>query len=537
MGNPARLLIIGIDSADYRAMTQWLADGHLPHLAALMSHGQLLRCRSTRPPLSAPAWTTALTGCNPGKHGLYDFLDFSYPDRRPWWSLPRRCPSLWRRLSDAGLRCGVLNVPMTYPAEPINGVMVSGFGAPELTEQAFHPASLRQGLLAAVPGYSVQPTLDPALWPDVDSLIPYAAMRARAAAHLLETNQFDVFMVVFNSLDWAGHGHACRKDGDVLLRVMQAIDGQVGALVARTDWPKTPVLVMSDHGMRCAKRQVNLHKLFVDLGLLRVTERDEGSPPARTASTLIAAWNAAKRVLPARAIAWLRRVGHRQRAAALAAAPRLSVDWEHTIAAPVGAYGCIRLNVVGRDPNGTVAPEDYPAVRQDVIQQLQEVQDPTTGEPLFREVASRDDIYHGPLIESAPDIVLTPNSEDLAFGGATTDADLLVFMRQKALVAPLVPPCGVHADTGILMFSGEAAATARGSQECTLQEVAPTVLHLLGLPVPSYMDGRVLTEQLSGEPAARSVTIVDESLPAPEAAGAAYTSEEEERTPARKKSN
>ncbi len=117
MGNSPSLLLIGIDGADHEMLSKWLRAGELPALGALLGHGCLLRSQSTRPALTAPAWKTIFTGCSPGKHGVYDFLDFGSPERRPWWTLPHAMPSVWERLTAAGKTVTALNVPMTYPAE------------------------------------------------------------------------------------------------------------------------------------------------------------------------------------------------------------------------------------------------------------------------------------------------------------------------------------------------------------------------------------------------------------------------------------
>jgi len=179
--------------------------------------------------------------------------------------------------------------------------------------------------------------------------------------------------------------------------------------------------------------------------------------------------------------------------------PSISVDWEHTIAVPVGPVGAVKLNLRGREPQGSVSPEDYEAVRRDVIQRLREAKDPASGAPLFSQVASRDDVYSGPLIGGAPDIVLVPGPGDLGFGAATTQKDLSICVRQPDLFTRLTTPYGVHRDVGILAITGEAAKASGAPGECSLADLAPTVLHLLGLPAPSYMDGQVLIDHLSGE--------------------------------------
>jgi len=528
MASP-KLLILGLDGTPHALLERWLSAGELPTVARLVSVGRLLPCRSTSPPLSAPAWTSAFTGCNPGKHGIYDFQDYSYPKRRPWWVLPRQAPSIWRRLSEAGLRCCAVNVPLCYPAETINGMMVSGFGAPALNEEAFSPTSLQPDLLAAVPDYRQQPDLDPDAWPGADELIRFAAMRVDAARHLLSHSEFDVLAVFLNSLDWAGHARASTRDEYEagLLRVARGIDEHLSALLELVDRPQTPVIAVSDHGLRWAGRQVNLPKLFTRLGLMQVRwdEAAGGASEAR-ASMLLRGWGIIKRILPPAVTSRLRKAARASREALLSG-PAVVVDRPASTAVPVGGYGAVRMLISGRDPDGAVEPQRAAEVRRGTVRALQEARDPATGDLLFSRVASRDELYHGPAIDDAPDAVLSPLSEDMAFGAATSEAELVLFIQQPGLVTPLIPPCGVHADTGILMISGEGVAAASAPRACSVTDFAPTVLHLLGLPVPSYMDGRALTECLSGDAAARPVQVVDEALPEPEAQVDVYSAEEQ----------
>jgi predicted AlkP superfamily phosphohydrolase/phosphomutase len=539
MPGPHGLLIIGIDGADYHTLTDWLARGRLPHLAALVSHGQLLRCESTRPPLTAPAWTTALTGCNPGKHGTYDFLDFSFPTRRPWWSLPRGRPDLFERLSAVSVSCGALNIPMVYPARESHGVMVSGFGCPCLADDGFHPRSLRRELLAAVPEYAVYPASGCYLGGDPDQLFGFTRTLGRAAAYLLDHYDLDVFMLVFGSLDWAGHAHVGEAEpfDGVPLSVAEAIDDEIGRLVARTDWPKTPVLLVSDHGMRCAERQINLPKLFVDLGLMQVRWADEVPARRRLAtSALISAWRLAKRVLPRGLIRRLRIAGDSVRRELAEDRRTMEIDWERTIAFPLGAYGSIRLGLQGREPGGGVALTDYERVRRQVIEKLRSVIDPESGEPVFGEVLSREQVFSGPLIAGAPDIVVSPRGRDMALGIPALESQLMLFTRQSALVEPMVPRWGVHTQDAVLGISGDVVRGEAPAPDCGLADFAPTVLHLLGLPVPSYMDGRALTECLTEAPARGPGVMTEETLTMAEAPLFRTTLDDEEVLTARLRS-
>lgn len=129
--NKLKLLILGIDGATFTLIRPWIEAGHLPNLARLHNGGTHRDLASTLPPVTSPAWPTFMTGCNPGKHGVFDFIQPTGSNFSLVNASKIRQPTLWRRLSDAGYKVGVLNVPVTYPPQPINGFMVSGILSPK----------------------------------------------------------------------------------------------------------------------------------------------------------------------------------------------------------------------------------------------------------------------------------------------------------------------------------------------------------------------------------------------------------------------
>lgn len=501
MPNPRRLLIIGLDGADFFLLQQWIARGELPNIGELVSRGCLLRAQSTLPPMTAPAWTTIFTGCNPGKHGVFDFYDFNFPHRRPWWHRPVGCPDLFQHLTSAEIACGGLNVPMIYPARAAHGLMVSGFGCPWPVEDAVYPPSARETLFSAVPDYQQSPESEVLLGASPELLIEFPRMRGRAAGALLDRYQFDVFVVVFGAFDWAAHGHVGSPEGfdGLPLTVAKSIDIEIGRLVDRTDWPKTPVILVSDHGMTRADKEVNLLKLFSDLDLLRVKEEKGGSALRRALTqAVLATWRVAKRVLPADTVQNLRAASAVKRSIEQGL-PFVSIDWDRTTAFPAASYGTIRLGIQGRPPGGPVERKEAERVREAVVERLRSACNPSTGEPLFGAVLTADEVYHGPWVQAAPDIVLRPAVRDLILSAPSVGANLFLFLQHPGIVRPLVPSLGTHTMDAIVALSGESINPQGGCGECFLEDVAPTVLQLLGLSIPSYMDGRALLEHLADE--------------------------------------
>src|SRR6185295_10716909 len=155
-----KILVIGLDAATMDLVKPWADRGYLPALARLMSEGSHSPLRSTPNMHSASAWTSILTGLNPGRHGLFVFSDRDFATGKQVFFKggDRTGELISSHLTGQGLTAGFLNVPMTYPArcEP-GGFMVSGLDAPSLNERAFWPADLRSDLLNRFPDYHFSP--------------------------------------------------------------------------------------------------------------------------------------------------------------------------------------------------------------------------------------------------------------------------------------------------------------------------------------------------------------------------------------------
>ncbi|MCI0490943.1 MAG: alkaline phosphatase family protein, partial [Blastocatellia bacterium] len=265
-----RILVIGLDAATMDLIRPWAGEGRLPAIARLMNEGASLELLSTPNMHSASAWTSILTGLNPGRHGLFVFSDRDFATGRQVFFKggDRAGETISSHLARRSLTSGLLNVPMTYPADcRANGFTVSGLDAPSLNERAFCPPELRSELLERVPDYHFTP---PGLGDLMSAGRIEAAISAwmrlieaqtEAARYLLASSPVDFFMTVYTASDWAGHNLWKYFDktrggnesddarfADALLSIYQALDRAIDRLLEYSD-EKTQVYVISDHGM------------------------------------------------------------------------------------------------------------------------------------------------------------------------------------------------------------------------------------------------------------------------------------------------
>jgi predicted AlkP superfamily phosphohydrolase/phosphomutase len=277
-----KVLLIGLDGATFDLLDPWMEAGHLPRLKALRDGGVSGRLLSVVPPLSPPAWTTAVTGVNPGRHGIFDFFRLD-PDSMVAYTetaSSRRVPEVWTLLSESGRRVGVLNVPMTDPPDFAAEFFVAGLPHPDSLGYA-HPPELeerlhREGYRLDRMGEALIEGQEAEL--EAEILDTFRHRRRLALALGDEHPDLDLYWVVFTGTDRMQHffwkfmeeGHPFHapdladRFGYSILDLYREVDEAVGLLVdqakaqAEAQGRPLAVLVVSDHGF---SRDQCLHDL------------------------------------------------------------------------------------------------------------------------------------------------------------------------------------------------------------------------------------------------------------------------------------
>ena len=253
------------------------------------------------------------------------------------------------------------------------------------------------------------------------------------------------------------------------------------------------VLLMSDHGHGPVRNFLYVNNYLAQLGYLKF-KPNIASQVKRIAFQLGLTPRAVYNVLLAVGLGKLRRTLDKRRGGrGLLKRFFLSfadVDWSRTRAYSIGYIGEVHINLRGREPQGIVKPgEEYERVRDDVINRLRELKLPD-GAPLVEHLWKKEEIYHGAHLAEAPDILFLPrNLETIAFGD-------FEFGSNK-VIEPSYGVSSSHRMNGIFVASGAGVKNVGEFTGAQLIDLAPTILHLMGLPVPTDMDGRVLTEALA----------------------------------------
>jgi predicted AlkP superfamily phosphohydrolase/phosphomutase len=481
-----------------------------------MDEGAYGPLRSTIPPMTAPAWTSFMTGKNPGKHGLYDWIyrhDDSY-DISPVTAAHCKEPTLWSILSRAGQRICIVNVPMTFPPMPVNGVLISGLPAPSTQVSITYPPDLLGQIEEEVGEYLLYPDpgqaySDSGVDAFLDVLYRTAESRLRVLDYLRAMEDWGFCMVVLNGTDTVQHamwkfmspdhplhdpGRKSRY-GDAILHYYQYVDTALDRIVADLD-ENTTLLLMSDHGFGPFHKFIHLNNWLRQQGWLQIK---------RTPTTWMKAGLFDLGFTPMGVYDLLMRMGLgalkrevvRGKGQGLLRKMFLSfddVDWQRTTAYALGNVGQIYLNVRGREAQGVVEPgEQYETTRDEIIARLRELRDPHTAEPVVETIYRREEIYRGHNVDRAADIVFVPTRmEYFGFGEYEFGSNRIIESMKRGI-------SGTHRLNGMALLWGSAVSKGTHLQDAQILDVAPTILHLMGQPVPQDMEGRVLIEALLAE--------------------------------------
>lgn len=526
-----RVIIFGLDGATFDLVRPWAAAGYLPTLNSLMQRGVCGDLESTLPPLTAAAWPSFLTGKNPGKHGVFDF--FRRPVGELTFATAQHIDGRWwvEDASAAGLNVGLLNVPMTHPPRPVNGYIVPGTPTPDEAHTTF-PRDLLAAYENELGAYRITPRVVYEPGKDLEfcaALHELIDLQTRYALRLMVDRPTAVFMLHFLATDSAQHAlwkhhdathplhraELAARFGAALRAVFEHVDRSIAQIWAQAA-PDTNVIVMSDHGFGPLHRTVNLNNYFIEQGLLAL--KPDRAVQAR-------AW-AFRRDLDL-ALPWkiMRRLRITSRLGGLSRAARAwsqrklltyaDVDWSRTVAYSWGHIGQVYLNLKGRERHGCVEPGDYLAVRNHVATILESWRD-AAGRPIVDEIIPREAAAHGAHITEGPDL-------HLIMDGYRTQAYPL-FAADGRVFAKRVPgESGSHRRNGLLIACGPDLASAKTITGARLIDLAPTILQLLNVPLPTDYDGRVLTDLLAHSPLIR---YQPERVSPPAAAGDALSREQ-----------
>ncbi len=495
--------LIGIDAACQPVIDRLSETDSIPNLESIIEDGVSAPLESQIPPWTPSAWPSLYTGVNPGKHGVYGFVDFDGYDWEVVTADHVREHTLWELLDEHDRSSVIVNAPVTHPPDEIDGAVVPGFIGPE--NPGTHPKGILEEVREAIGEYRVYPNYSRGddSYTDEEKLDEYctlARMRGEAFRYLADEYEPDFGFVQFQKTDTVFH----EFDGnpDHVQRIYEATDEQIGEILEACD-PKR-VFVASDHGMGPYENyEFRLNEYLRREGYVEATTGGKGMPswnPIRDQlregddrttwepSTVerLAATAAKAGLTPSRAVGVLDRVGlgelarrHAPSGVSRTGAEQVDFPGSRAYMRARTELG-VRINLEGREPEGVVPREEYEEVRDELIELLAGVETPD-GEPVFGEVAPREEYFWGPYTEKAVDVLTVPNDFE----------QFLSAQLRDGLFGPPTEPWN-HKLDGLFVAAGEGIDAEADLMDAHLFDVAPTICSAIGIPYSDRMDGHVL---------------------------------------------
>ncbi|MGQ9721541.1 MAG: alkaline phosphatase family protein [Candidatus Jordarchaeum sp.] len=506
-----RALIIGLDGATWNILLPLVKRGQLPNIGGLMEQGVWGNLQSTYPFTTSPAWKSFSTGKNPGKLGLFSWCSFDIKNLEltVMASDPFRSKEIWDYLGELGLTSGVINLPLLCPPRRIKGFIISGFPMSDSADYTF-PKDLKKTIVEKY-DYKINPsgyTLDPKyqlarkniLVSEVEELIK---KRFEVTKYLIKLYSPDFVHTTIFYTDaiqhffWKEMENKDKRFGGVIKNIWKMIDSEIGKLLEQLE-EDTNVLIMSDHGFAGLKAIFSPNNWFLENGYLNLSIFNILLNRLRLSNKKTS--NIIRQIGLDKIV---RRIISKEKLTDLqqkiippeVSGPKLiwQVDWGATKAICVGECGIFL--------NPELDQKEYETLRTLLIKEIKMIKNPKTGENLMADVKRKEEIYHGEHLELAPDLILIPND-----GYRIYDS-----LMRSSWDYSGNPWSAYHTLQGIFIAYGPDIKNGYWIENATIYDLAPTILHMFNVPIPTSMDGRVLTEifQESSELAKKEVLYRD----------------------------
>jgi predicted AlkP superfamily phosphohydrolase/phosphomutase len=481
-----KVLVIGIDGGTWDLIKPLAEEGKLPTFKNLMRNGAYGNLTSILPIHTIPAWNCMVTGQNPGKLGVFTFMQRENGSYlfRPYFLLKKlERNTIIDLLSENGKKVCCINLPSLHYAYKINGYLVAGWlYYPKL--DFTYPKNLKSELDMITGSYEIDTYQDMDIYhmlgdetedkeDFLKQLRELTEKRTKASEYLFDKQDADFFMVIFTGADRIQHRFW--KDKNEMKEYYQHLDNSIAKFLNKAD-EDTIIMLVSDHGFGPEKNIFNINEWLLEKGFLKLKDSDQRIRKTRKILKKLHLWDLGKRFTPQFLVNYVEAKSHP------ISFMEADIDWSETKAYASTKCGEIYINLKGREPEGTIDPGDeYEKLRNLIIQELKELQ--ISGKGVPAKVFRKEELYFGRYIDQAPDLVI--QLDDNISGISTSIGYGSIFSKGKG---------GNHRINGIFLVYGPCIKRGVEIKDLKIIDIAPTILHIMGLAIPKEADGRVLKE-------------------------------------------
>jgi len=465
-----KVILIGIDGATFKIIDPMINAGQLPVFARLKTEGMWGNLWSNVHPITPSAWTSIFTGLNPGKHGVFDFrkkapnsYEMVFVNARE-----RNGLTLWTLLSKLGFKVAVVNVPVTYPADEVNGLMISGMDAPQKQSGFTYPEDTDAMLGGTLKDYIID--VDGRCDDESDYLGVINRMlesRLKMFEYIIkEMADLNFIFFVFVETDRLQHAfwkyidenqveskstdaQECRS---AIENCYKKIDDFIGKYCMGED--KT-LIIVSDHGFGPLYKDVYLNAWLEQEGFLAFKKKDNSE-----------------------CINFLE-----------------NIDWSKTRVYSCGFFGCIYLKKYRREPEGIVKGGlEEKRLRNEIIKKLRDLKDPEDNRAVVDTVYLKEEIYKGEYVKYAPDLLIKMRDYSYVTRDGYESMSSHIFNTPMAYHDGCIKHSGIHRLDGIFMMKGQGIPKGKQIRGAKLYDIFPTILDRFGYRYKEC-DGRNLIQQ------------------------------------------
>jgi len=510
-----KTIIIGIDGGTWDVILPLIKKGKLSNIAHLMETGVWGNLHSTYPPITIPAWVSCVTGVNPGKLGVFHFMNNVHQNYQGtlFNATEVKVKRIWEILTEMKKKSIIITVPGTYPPLPFDGIMVSSVRPLQSQIVKIYPEDIKEELKRWLNENLLIDLKKIKLTRLTQGNIPKKSffsnlfqihlkvveIQKKIVCNFIQKYKWDFFMVVFPSTDIIQHccWHYYKSSKplpfsisteDPVSKIYMAVDKAVGEIFNCIDPKETSLFVVSDHGFGPLYKMFFVNQWLKDKGWLTLKKRPRWQTKRISLFKIFEKLSLRflNEVLPSQVLQ-LKLPLLKKRQFSLD-----DIDWEKTIAYYAGAG--ININLEGREPKGIVKRKEFDRIMEIIKKELKEIKDPWTGKNIVKYIFRKEEIFQGPYVEKAPDLLFFFSSSEY-LPQEELNHNVFSIVDEKSKIT------GHHFScfNGIFILNSPAIKSDAHLDNAHIMDITPNVLYLMGLPVAEEMDGRVWIEVVKPE--------------------------------------